>query len=139
MYSILVFLTKILTLVFQRNAMKSIANYLFYFKYLGLSLVAIGLVTIIFDKSKGAEIPLLVGLFTILVASERVEDERTRMIKTTSLYIAFILSYGGKLLTTNLFEHGIIGFQLVDKNHFLILVLSMTNLIYYSRMFVIRS
>jgi hypothetical protein len=42
------------------------------------------------------------------------------------------------LLTTNLYSHQIISFELVEINHFLILVLSIANLIFYSRMFILR-
>jgi hypothetical protein len=75
----------------------------------------------------------------ILVIAEKTEDERSLMIKTTSLYIAFILSYGIKLITTNLFSHDLIAFQLVEINHFLILVLALANIIFYSRIFIIKN
>src|SRR5688572_15083788 len=101
--------------------MKTNAKYLYYLKFLGFLLVLAGVPVMMFDKSSGSEIPLLVGLFMVLVVSEKVEDERSSMIKTTSLYIAFIVSYGIKLVTTNLFTHDLIVFQLVEINHFLIL------------------
>ena len=114
------------------------AQKLYYVKFLGLLLVMAGIPTMIFDTSQGSEIPLLVGLFITLVTSEKIEDERSLFIKTTSLYIAFVISYGIKLLTTNLYHHQIISFELVEINHFLILVLSIANLIFYSRMFILR-
>ena len=119
--------------------MKTKAKSLFYFKFLGLLLIIAGVPVIIFDSSSGAEIPLLVGLFMILVITEKTEDERSWMIKTTSFYIAFILSYGLKLISTNLFSHNIIHFQLVEINHFLILLLALANLIFYSRMYIVRN
>jgi hypothetical protein len=119
--------------------MKSSIKILYYFKFLGLALVLAGIPVFFLDSSSGAEIPLLVGLFMVLTGTEKIEDERSLMIKTTSLYIAFIISYGAKLLTTNLFSHEIIGFQLVEINHFIILVLSIANVIYYSRMFILRN
>lgn len=118
--------------------MKSSTKVLYYFKFLGLALIIAGIPVMLLDKSSGSEIPLLVGLFMILTGTEKMEDERSLMIKTTSLYIAFIISYGVKLITTNLYSHEIIGFQLVEINHFLILVLSFANAIYYSRMFIFR-
>lgn len=117
---------------------KSVTQKLYYFKFLGLLLIIAGIPTMIFDTSQGSEIPLLVGLFITLITSEKIEDERSLLIKTTSLYIAFVISYGIKLLTTNLYSHQIINFELVEINHFLILVLSIANLIFYSRMFILR-
>jgi hypothetical protein len=117
---------------------KSSLKVLYYFKFLGLALVVAGVPVLFLDKSSGSEIPLLVGLFMVLTGTEKTEDERSLVIKTTSLYVAFIVSYGTNLLTTNLFSHQIIGFQLVEINHFLILVLSIANIIYYSRMFIHR-
>jgi hypothetical protein len=101
---------------------KSSIRVLYYFKFLGLALMMLGIPAMYFDQSPGSEIPLLVGLFMILTGTEKTEDERSLTIKTTSLYMAFIVSYGVKLLTTNLFIHEIIPFQLVEINHFLILV-----------------
>jgi hypothetical protein len=117
---------------------KSLTQKLYYFKFLGLLLIIAGILTMVFDPSQGSEIPLLAGLFITLITSEKIEDERSLLIKTTSLYIAFIISYGVKLLTTNLYAHQIISFELVEINHFLILVLSIANLIFYSRMFILR-
>ena len=119
--------------------MKKPVRSLYYFKFLGLILVLIGIPAMVLDHSEGSDMPLLVGLFMILVIAEKTEDERSLMIKTTSLYIAFILSYGIKLLTTNLFSHELIAFQIVEINHFLILVLAFANIIFYSRMFIIKN
>jgi hypothetical protein len=119
--------------------MKSSAKILYYFKFPGLALIVVGIPVLFFDSSPGSEIPLLVGLFMVLTGTEKTEDERSMMIKTTSLYIAFIISYGAKLLTTNLFSHELIQFQLVEINHFLILVLSIANVIYYIRIFILRN
>jgi|SRR5688572_27241774 predicted Na+-dependent transporter len=117
---------------------KSFTKNLYYFKFLGLILIITGIPAMLLDTSQGSEIPLLVGLFITLITSEKIEDERSLLIKTTSLYIAFVISYGVKLLTTNLYSHNIISFELVEINHFLILVLSMANFIFYGRMFILR-
>lgn len=121
------------------SSSKSSIRALFYFKFLGLALVVAGIPVMYFDQSPGSEIPLLVGLFMVLTGTEKIEDERSLTIKTTSLYMAFIVSYGVKLLTTNLFSHEIIHFQLAEINHFLILVLTIANILYYSRMFILRN
>jgi hypothetical protein len=119
--------------------MKSSIKILYYFKFLGLALIVVGIPVLFLDSSTGSEIPLLVGLFMTLTGTEKIEDERSHMMKTAAIYIAFIISYGAKLLATNLFSHEIISFQLVEINHFLILVLSIANVIYYSRMFILRN
>ena len=111
---------------------------LYYAKYLGLALTVIGVPTMIFDSTAGSEIPLLAGLFILLITKDRVEDERSAQIKTTSLYVAFILSYGVKLITSNLYDHRFIAFELVDINHFLILMLVLANGIFYGRLYVLK-
>lgn len=99
-------------------------------------LIAIGLPALIIDKTSGSDIPLLVGLFILLVSKERKEDERAIAIKTSSVYIALIVSYGIKLLTTNLYSHNFISIQLTEINHFLIMVFSIAIIIYYTRMYI---
>ena len=117
--------------------MKSIARPVPYGKLIGLASIVIGLPIIIIG-GQGTEIPLLVGLFITLVTRERTDDERSRSIKMTSLYTAFVISYGIKLLSTNLFEHGLVHVQITDVNHFLILTLSLANIIFYSRMLLVK-
>lgn len=120
------------------TASKTTLRFLYYSKYLGLALIIIGIPTMILDNSSGSEIPLLVGLFTLLVATNRTEDERSVQIKTTSLYIAFIISYGAKLITSNLYDHALISFELSDINHFLILTLALANTIFYGRIYILK-
>jgi len=120
------------------TASKTTLRFLYYSKYLGLALIIIGIPTMILDNSSGSEIPLLVGLFTLLVATSRTEDERSVQVKTTSLYIAFIISYGAKLITSNLFHHELISFELTDINHFLILTLTLANIIFYGRIYILK-
>ncbi len=102
----------------------------------GLLLIAAGVPIIITDQTSGSDIPLLVGLFILLISKEKREDERATAIKTSSAYIALVLSYGIKLITTNLYSHRIISIQLTEINHFLIMVFSIAIIIYYSRMYI---
>jgi hypothetical protein len=111
---------------------------LHYQKYLGLALIALGIPTIIIDKAPGADLPLLIGLFTLLVATEKNEDERSAQIKVSSLYIAFIVAYAAKLLTSNLYDHELIPFELTSINHFLILTLALANAIFYGRLHIFK-
>jgi hypothetical protein len=109
-----------------------------YSKYLGLGLIVLGIPAMLLDNSNGSEMPLLVGLFTLLISSNNVEDERSVQIKTTSLYFAFIISYAVKLVTSNLHDHTIITFELVEINHFLILMLALANAVHYGRMYILK-
>lgn len=120
------------------NQTSPASRYLYYTKYVGLALTLLGIPLILLDKSQGSDIPLLVGLFTLLVTTEKVQDERSVQIKTTSLYISFVVSYALKLMTTNLHQHDLISFELVEINHFLILTLAIANGIFYSRMYILK-
>lgn len=106
------------------------------FKYSGLLLIAAGFVTFFTDKSQGSEIPLLVGLFIVFVSKEKIDDERVKILKSSSAYIALILGYGFKLISTNLYSHQAISFQLIEINHFLILVFALAIGIYYLRLYL---
>jgi hypothetical protein len=106
------------------------------FKYLGL-LLAVGGVAILFtDESAGSEMPLLAGLFILFVSREKIEDERVIILKSSSAYMALVLGYGFKLISSNLYSHQLISFQLIDINHFLILVFALAIGIYYLRLYL---
>ena len=49
--------------------------------------------------------------------------------------MALIISYGIALLSTNLYSHHLISFQLKEINHFLIMLFAMAIIIYHSRMY----
>jgi hypothetical protein len=106
------------------------------FKYLGILLAMAGSVILFIDESKGSEIPLLVGLFIIFVSQEKIEDERVKVLKSSSAYIALIVGYALKLMSTNLYEHQVLTFQLIDINYFLILVFALAICIYYLRLYL---
>jgi hypothetical protein len=117
---------------------KTTLKFIYYSKYLGLLLVLTGIPTMILDNSAGAELPLLIGLFTLLVTTNKIEDERSIQIKTSSLYIAFVISYALKLIITNLHDHALVTFELVEINHFLILTLALANSIFYGRLYILK-
>ena len=106
------------------------------FKYPALLLILVGVVLFWMDKSAGSEIPLLVGLFIFFVSKGKTEDERTVLLRSSSAYIALVLGYGFKLMSTNLYTHQVIQFQLTEINHFLILVFALANVIYYLRLYL---
>jgi len=106
------------------------------FKLLGFVLVLLGIFALILDRSAGAELPLLAGLFIAFTTREKTEDERSRYLKSSSAYVALILGYGIKLMSTNLYEHHMLGFRLWDINHFLILVLGTAIIVFYLRLYL---
>jgi hypothetical protein len=105
-------------------------------KLASLVLVIMGIMILIFAPSAGAELPLLTGLFIGFVSRDKMEDERALHLKTSSAYIAIIVGYGLKLLTSNLYGHKIISFQLTEINHFLILVFAIATILYYARVYL---
>lgn len=113
---------------------KSFLKLLYYQKYLGLFLVAIGLPMVFLVPSSNAEFPLMIGLYTLYTAMEKIEDERSLSIKTSSMYIAFIFGYAIKLLVSSFYKYGLVPFDLIEINHFVIIVLSLAVVLYYSRL-----
>lgn len=75
------------------------------------------------------------GLFILFISIEKVEDERIVKIKTSSLYIAFILAYVIKIVSSYLFDHGLLAAQLTEIDYFIILVFSISLIIYNVRMY----
>jgi len=120
------------------TGVKTSLKIIYYSKYLGIFLVLVGIPTMILDNSSGAEIPLLVGLFTLLVTTSKIEDERSVQLKTSSLYFAFMISYAAKLIITNLYDHDLVAFELTEINHFLILTLALANSIFYGRLYILK-
>nr|WP_295933843.1 hypothetical protein [uncultured Dyadobacter sp.] len=105
-------------------------------KYLAILFTLAGIAVLFIDESKGSEIPLLAGLFMLFVSKEAIEDERVKILKSSSAYIALMVGYALKLISTNLYEHQALSFQLVDINHFLILVFALAICIYYLRLYL---
>ena len=135
LYLILIYIYPIMFMVTRT---KTTLKVLQYSKYLGLLLVVLGIPIMILDNSSGAEMPLMIGLFTLLVTTNKDEDERSIQIKTSSLYVAFIISYTVKLIITNLYDHAFVSFELAEINHFLILTLALANSIFYGRLYILK-
>lgn len=106
-------------------------------KILGLLGVLTGIFVLILDESRGAELPLLVGLFILLVSHEIREDERSATLKASAIRIALITGYAVTLLSNNLYDHQVIQVQLVAINHFLIMVFALALIIYYVRLYIV--
>jgi hypothetical protein len=105
-------------------------------KYVGLFLIILGIPVLFISKSPNAEIPLLVGLFTLFISNEAREDERSGAIRSSSAFIALIIGYTIKLVVTNLHDNQIIAFDLTSINCFLIMVFALANAIRYSRLYI---
>lgn len=122
------------------QTLKLLIKFWHYQRYLGWFLILIGIPIAIFGNEKNADMPLMFGLFTVFTSVEKVEDERSAQLKTTALTIAFMMAYAVKLISSNLFDHGLIPFQLVQINHFIILVLAAAVVIYnFSLRFTARN
>ncbi len=106
-------------------------------KVLGLLAVIAGIFVLMIDRSQGAELPLLAGLFILLISHETREDERSATLKASSTQMALIIGYAISLLSTNLYDHQVINVQLVAINHFLILVFALALIIYNIRLHII--
>ncbi|HEY3406174.1 MAG TPA: hypothetical protein VGK59_22460 [Ohtaekwangia sp.] len=109
-----------------------------YQKYLGLFLIAIGLPMFFFASGRNTDFPLMIGLFTVFTSMEKIEDERSVSLKTSSMYIAFVFAYTIKLVLTNLYQVSLIPFHMTEINHFIILVFVLAISVYYPRLYFSR-
>ena len=104
-------------------------------KAFGLLAVIMGVFVLMIDRSRGAELPLLAGLFILFVSHEVREDERSATLKASSTQMALIIGYAISLLSSNLYAHQVVTVQLVAINHFLILVFALALIIYNIRLY----
>lgn len=107
-------------------------------RYVGIIMTALGLLVFIFDSSERATIPLMVGLFTLFISKEKLEDERSSSLRTSSIYLSLVLSYTVKLLTSYLYSEGALSWQITQVDHFLTLLFAIALIIYYFRLFTSR-
>lgn len=107
-------------------------------KYVGIFCIIIGIPISLLDSNKGSEMLLLVGLFMLFTSPQNPEDERSISLKTSSLYISFILAYVFKILSSNLYSHHLFPIEMTAINHFMILVFSLSLVIYYFRFYSFR-
>ncbi|WP_270089907.1 hypothetical protein [Sphingobacterium sp. SYP-B4668] len=116
------------------NAKKN-SNLFSFQRYVGIGVTILGIFVIIGDRSAGATVPLMVGLFTLFTSRERVEDERSVSIKTSSLYFALVIAYTIKLLSSYFYSEGLIHWQITEVDYFIILLFSLALVIYYFRLY----
>lgn len=110
-------------------------NIIRFSKYIGAFLIVVGIPILLTSKSSTAEMPLLVGLFTLFISNQDREDERSGAIRSSSAFFALILGYTIKLVISNLYDHQIIAFNLTSINYFLIMVFALANIIRFSRLY----
>lgn len=106
---------------------KRLNYFLGFQKYIGILLILIGLPMFILNIQHDKT--LLLGLFILFTAFEKKEDERSISLKMSSLYISFILSYVIKTCCSNFH----LPVQLIEADHFILLVFALSLIIYYSR------
>ncbi|HTN38008.1 MAG TPA: hypothetical protein VL053_13100 [Arachidicoccus sp.] len=104
-------------------------------KYISIFLILFGIIALYTTKSSDAELPLLIGLFTLFISREKREDERSVAVKASSALYALIIAYSLKLIISNLYQHQVIPFDLSSINYFLIVVFSLANIIRFSKLY----
>jgi len=114
---------------------KTIYKLTYYQKFLGIALIAFGLPLAIFNKSSESTSMLISGLFILFISSDKIMDERMRSLKITSMYFAFLVSYVFKYISSELVQMHVMSYEMVNINHFILMVFAVANLTYYSRLF----
>ncbi|WP_142688403.1 hypothetical protein [Chitinophaga polysaccharea] len=105
-------------------------------KYIGIALVLAGIPVLWMNQAQtGAELPLITGLFLIFFSREKTEDERSQSIRANALMISFALGYIIEVTTTYLHNKGMLTFQLSTPRYFIMLVLILGILIFYTKLF----
>jgi hypothetical protein len=115
---------------------KTFFKIFYYQKYLGWFLIVCGIPVFIDGSSLNSELPLLFGLFALLTSREKTEDERITQFKIFSVYAGFVLAYWIKLVWSGLFSRHFIGVELVDIDHFMIMVMAISLIVYYLSLYL---
>lgn len=104
-------------------------------KYLGLAMIAAGIPILWMNHAQtGAELPLITGLFLVFFTREKTEDERAQSLRANALMLSFALGYIIEVTTAYLHDKGLLNFQLSTPRYFIILVLIMSILIFYTKL-----
>lgn len=115
---------------------KSFTKALYYQRFIGITLIVLGIPICIVSNAEGATNVLLSGLFVLFTSSERTMDERSMSLKTTSIYMAIIISYVFKVVSSELVKQHISPYELTNINHFLIMIFAIANGLYFSRLYI---
>jgi hypothetical protein len=104
-------------------------------KYIGAALVLAGIPLLIAAHATfGSELPLITGLFLLFFTKEKQEDERAQQLRASALMISFATGYIFEVATTYLHGNGVLPFQLGHPRYFVIFVLTLAIVIFYSRL-----
>jgi len=104
-------------------------------KYFGIALVLAGILLFWMNHAQtGSELPLITGLFLVLFTREKTEDERAQSLRANALMISFAIGYIIEVGTTYLHSKGVLAFQLSTPRYFIMLVLTLGILIFYTRL-----
>lgn len=114
---------------------KFFTKILYYQKFIGILLIAIGVPMSIISKSPESAKVLIFGLFTLFTSWDKIMDERLLSLKMTSIYFAIIVSYAFKMISSELVKQQIFSYELTNINHFIIIVFAVANVTYYSRLY----
>lgn len=118
---------------------KNVYKLLYYQKFLGIVLIAVGIPISIMNKSSESTSMLIAGLFVLFTSWDKIMDERLQSIKMRSIYFAIVLSYTFKYFSSQLVRLGIISYEMTNINHFILMVFAVANVTYYSRLFFSRN
>jgi len=115
--------------------MKAFTKFNYLQKILAIIMILLGIPMLIFGKSVAASTMLMCGLYLLFISFQKVEDERSSRLKMSSIFISFFVAYVFKLISSELYRFHLLPMEMTEINHFIILVLSLTNIIFYYRLY----
>lgn len=113
---------------------KIFTKLLYYQKFIGIALITVGVPLSIIGKSPESTGMLITGLFILFTSWDKIMDERLISLKTSSIYLAVILSYTFKYISAELVKQHLVSYEMTNINHFLLMVFAVANILYYSRL-----
>jgi len=114
---------------------KALMRFSIFQRIMAITMIVIGISMLIFRQSVAGSQMLMTGLFLLITALEKDQDERSMSLKATSIFIAFVLAYTFKVMSHKLYHFNWLPMEMTQINHFIILVLALTNMIYYCRLY----
>ena len=114
---------------------KALMRFSIFHRIIAITLIVIGTSMLIFRQSVTGSQMLMTGLFLLITVSEKNQDERSMSLKASSIFIAFIIAYTFKITSHELYHFNWLPMEMTEINHFIILVLALTNMIYYCRLY----
>ncbi|CAL1520245.1 hypothetical protein [Chitinophaga sp. MM2321] len=105
-------------------------------KYFALGFIVAGIpVFMINHMQPGSELLIMTGLFLLFFSKEKVEDERAGKLRTEALMVSFAVGYLLELLLAYLHNKEVTGFDLQHTPYFIMFVLVLAIIIFYTRTF----